>query len=142
MRINATLSFLCVAALLSTACTNEHSNQESPNPESAITEILIENLYRDSLALAPNVEVVVSYLEVPANSTLPLHWHPGEEFGYLIKGSGIVTLEDKSTIALTEGSFFNVPFKDVHSFSTSEESVTAVVFRVHQKGEPDRVLVD
>ena len=35
---------------------------------------------KESLALAEGVEVVMSRVEVPKNTTLPLHFHPGEEF--------------------------------------------------------------
>ena len=60
----------------------------------SIEALSIENLFRDSLALAGNVEAVVSYLEVP------------------------------------------------HSFATQDEPALIVVFRAHEKGQPDRILIE
>ena len=107
----------------------------------SIEALSIENLFRDSLALAGNVEAVVSYLEVPANSALPPHYHPGEEFVYLIEGSGQVTIED-STWTVNSGEFQRIPFKAPHSFATQDEPALIVVFRAHEKGQPDRILIE
>ena len=131
------------------ACTkdSESGNSIAEDTEStstfarSIEALSIENLFRDSLALAGNVEAVVSYLEVPANSALPPHYHPGEEFVYLIEGSGQVTIED-STWTVNQGEFQRIPFKAPHSFATQDQPAIIVVFRAHEKGQPDRILIE
>ena len=84
----------------------------------------------------------MSMVEVPANTTLPAHFHPGEEFIYMMEGSGVLNLENDTAIVLGSGDVAKVPLKRVHSFSTKEQPAKAIVFRVHEKGQPDRTLVD
>jgi quercetin dioxygenase-like cupin family protein len=148
-------SALFISCILLFSCSNhsesdqhesehhEHKQAESDVPKENKIEVLkIENLLRDSLALADNVEIVVSYLEIPENTTLPTHYHPGEEFVYMLEGSGEITLGDDPSKTISAGEFVKVPFKQVHSFSTFDEQARAVVFRVHEEGQPDRILVE
>jgi quercetin dioxygenase-like cupin family protein len=145
MKTNKLTVFAFFTAILLTACSNNNEPTISEVPETKDDEIealKIENLLRDSLDLTEGVEVVVSYLEVPKNTTLPTHFHPGEEFVYMLKGSGELSLKDKSKRILKTGEVFKVPLKHVHSFSTFDEEAKAIVFRVHEKGQPDRILVE
>ena len=131
--------------LLLTNCSPKTESQEMENAEvneNAIEEVKIENLLRESLELTEGVEVVMSYLELPKNTTLPSHYHPGEEFVFMLKGSGELSLKDQSKILLKAGDAVKVPLKHIHSFSTLEEDAKAVVFRVHEKGQPDRILIE
>ena len=145
MITNKLTVFAFFTAILLTGCSNNNEPTISEIPETKDDEIValkIENLLRDSLDLTEGVEVVVSYLEVPKNTTLPTHFHPGEEFVYMLKGSGELSLKDKSKRILKTGEVFKVPLKHVHSFSTFDEEAKAIVFRVHEKGQPDRILVE
>jgi quercetin dioxygenase-like cupin family protein len=131
-----------LAVSIFTSCSNEKESQNFESKEDVVQSLKIENLLRDSLALAEGVEVVLSYIEIPKNTTLPSHYHPGEEFVYLIRGSGELTLKDKSKIIIKAGETAKVPLKHVHSFTSLNEDVRGVVFRVHEKGQPDRILID
>jgi len=135
---------MAVAGLL--ACHNDshghaHAKADTDNAHASVEVLKITNLLRDSLALADNVEIIVSHLEVPPGTTLPAHYHPGEEFVYVLEGSGELYIDNK-TIVLKAGDLYKVPFEKVHSFSTLENQAKAVVFRVHAEGQPDRILVD
>ena len=134
------LSILAVSIFIS--CSNEKESQNFESNGDVVEAVKIENLLRESLALAEGVEVVLSYIELPKNTTLPSHYHPGEEFVYLIQGSGELTLNDNSKIIIRAGQTAKVPLKHVHSFSSLNEDVKGVVFRVHEKGQPDRTLVE
>ena len=136
------LLFLSLAFLSCSSEVKPAEGVDSAIAKNEITEMKIENLLRDSLELAEGVEVVVSYLELPKNTTLPLHYHPGEEFVYMIEGSGQLTLNDTSKIILKAGDVFKVPFKQIHSFSTLDEDVKGIVYRVHESGQPDRILIE
>ena len=145
MMINKIVTFTFLIALFLTGCSNntEPAKTDIPEPEEdEITALKIDNLLRDSLELTEGVEVVMSYLEIPKNTTLPAHYHPGEEFVYMLKGSGELSLKDKSKMIVKAGEVVKVPLKHVHSFSTFDEEAKAVVFRVHEKGQPDRILVE
>ena len=125
-----------------TSCSEEKESQNFESKEDVVETLKIENLLRDSLELADGVEVIMSYIELPKNTTLPSHYHPGEEFVYLIQGSGELKLKDESKIIIKAGQTAKVPLKHIHSFSSLNEDVKGVVFRVHEKGKPDRTLVE
>ena len=95
-----------------------------------------ENLLRESIAGVEGKEVIVSRVSFPPRTELPWHWHPGEEFFYVIEGS--VTLKRRGGISA-----------DIHkggrrakdcrrkSFipgSTGEQGAELVIFRVHSAG--------
>lgn len=100
-----------------------------------------ENLLSSQLVGAENTEVVVSRVSVPPQSSLPMHWHPGEEFAYILDGALILHQEGEDDIKYCQGEVGVVPFKKVHTIETKEEGVTVLVFRVHEQGQPERVLV-
>lgn len=101
-----------------------------------------KNLLTSPLAAAENTEVVVSEVTLPPNIELPKHWHPGEEFAYIIKGSLTIWMENKGEKKYNKGDACVVPLKKVHSVRTSDEGVTVLVFRVHEKGLEERYLVE
>ncbi len=102
----------------------------------------IDNLMTSELELVEGTEVVVSHVEIPANTTLPKHWHPGEEFVYVLEGSEVLWQKDKPDVHLNKGDVFKVPLRQIHTATTGEEGVTVLVFRVHEKGQPVRVNVE
>ena len=63
-----------------------------------IQGLKIDNIMTSKLELVENTEVVVSHVEIPANTTLPKHCHPGEEFVYVLEGSAILWQKDKSEV--------------------------------------------
>jgi len=89
-----------------------------------------------------NTEVVVSITTVPPNTKLPVHWHPGEEFAYVLDGSVTLHQEGKPDEHYKKGEVGVVPLKQVHTVSTQDEAVKILIFRVHELGQPGRVLVD
>ena len=82
-------------------------------------------------------EVVVSHVTIPPDTTLPKHWHPGEEIAYVIEGSLVLWQENESERVFTKGDACVVPWKEVHSVMTKDEAVTLIVFRVHEQGQPE-----
>ncbi len=102
----------------------------------------IDNLMTSQLELVEGTEIVISHVEIPANTTLPKHWHPGEEFVYVLEGSEVLWQKDKPDVHLKKGDVFKVPLKQIHTATTGEEGVTVLVFRVHEKGQPVRINVE
>ena len=102
----------------------------------------VKNLMRMPLddAFAPGREVVVSLVELPPNSTLARHRHPGEEFYYCLEGDARVLIDGEPKIVATPGAAGHIPFKKMHRAISGEQGVKVVVFRVHTVGEPDRYL--
>jgi len=105
-------------------------------------QLKFEDLMTEKLESAENTEVVVSITTVPPHTTLPKHWHPGEEFAYVLDGSFVLMQEGKADEYYKKGDTGKVPLKQVHTVRTEEESATILIFRVHEQGQPGRILVD
>lgn len=106
-----------------------------------IEGLSVDNILTSQLELVEGVEVVVSHIVMPPNTELPKHWHHGEEFAYLIDGSLILWQEGEEEIIFKKGDVGKIPLKQVHSARTADSPATVLVFRVHQSGQPVRVLV-
>ena len=102
----------------------------------------MENLFQKALAdeFAAGREVIVSLVEVPPNTTMQRHWHPGEEFHYCLEGETELVIDGQPTILETLGKVSHVPYKKMHTVVTKKKGVKLLVFRVHTKGEPVRYL--
>ena len=100
------------------------------------------SLLRAELEGAIGTEVIVSRVTVPPNSSLPIHWHPGEEFGYVLSGRVTLWQDGKPDENYVAGEAVKIPMKQIHTATTQDEGATLLVFRIHEMGEPERVLVD
>ena len=106
------------------------------------SELKLETLMKAQLEGVEGTEVVVSKVYIPANTSLPKHWHPGEEFVYVLEGKVTLWQEGKDDITATMGEVIKVPLKQVHTGITGAEGVNLLVFRVHEQGKPERVKVE
>lgn len=114
----------------------------SPDRSAPPTDIRLENLLHAPLAeeFTPGREVVVSYVELPPDTTLERHWHPGEEFHYYLEGEVEIVIDGEPSIFGTPGTVGQVPFRKTHTAITGDRGATILVFRVHTAGKPVRYL--
>ncbi len=138
-----------MATILAFAGLNSFGKSEQAEPQKkkdiltgTIQGLKIDNIMTSPLESVEGMEVIVSYVEIPANTTLPKHWHPGEEFVYVLEGSEVLWQKGKSDTHLKKGDVFKVPLKQIHTATTGEEGATVLVFRVHETGQPVRVNVE
>ena len=126
-------------AILASISLDGCSTRETSTPP---TELKMENIFQQALAdeFTPEREVVVSYVEIPPNTTMERHWHPGEEFHYYLEGRVEIAIDGEPSIFGTPGAVGHVPYKKMHTAITGKEGARIVVFRVHTKGEPVRYL--
>jgi quercetin dioxygenase-like cupin family protein len=96
---------------------------------------------RSQLERVTDTQVIVSRVTLRANAALPKHWHPGEEFAYILKGSVTLKLEGKKDVLGRAGEVVRVPLKQIHSARAGKKGAEVLVFRVHESGQPERVLV-
>ena len=101
-----------------------------------------ENLLRESIAGVEGKEIIVSRVSFPPHTELPWHWHPGEEFFYVIKGSVTLKRRGAPDSLTTQGDAQKIAPQIIHTGSTGEQGAELVIFRVHAAGEPERYLVD
>lgn len=97
---------------------------------------------RQPITLSDDLEVIMSDVVIPANGRVPAHYHPGEEFLYVIEGSAIHVEEGKPDQLLEAGDAYVIPPKARHAPRGGPNGARAIVFRVHKQGKPERVLVE
>jgi quercetin dioxygenase-like cupin family protein len=85
-------------------------------------------------------EVIVDLVEMPPNTTLDRHWHPGEEFHYYLEGEVEVRIDGEPTIVGKPGTVGHVPFRKLHTAVSGKEGAKILVVRVHTSGQPVRYL--
>lgn len=101
----------------------------------------LENLMTSEMAGIDNRELIVSRVSIPPHTTMPVHWHPGEEFAYILEGSVTLWQQGKQDITGHQGDVMKVPFKQVHTAKTGDQPAVILVMRIHEPGEPQRTLV-
>ena len=100
------------------------------------------NLLRESIAGVESKEIIVSRVSFPPHIELPWHWHPGEEFFYVIEGSVTLKRRGEPDLPTAQGDAQKIAPQIIHTGSTGEQGAELVIFRVHAAGEPERYLVD
>jgi quercetin dioxygenase-like cupin family protein len=140
MTFYALVVSLFVAAVAAAPVTaSEHPEKAAAEPESGVK---LENLLKAELDGFAGAEVIVSRVTIPPHTSLPKHWHPGEEFGYVLEGSVVLWQDGKEDIVGTAGDVVKIPLKQVHTAFTRDEAATILVFRVHERGKPERIPVE
>lgn len=99
-------------------------------------------MLRAPISLTNDLEVIVSDVLIPPNATVPRHFHPGEEFIYLIEGSVVNVVEGLPDTVMRAGETFVMPPGVAHAPYATDEGARAIVFRVHVQGRPERYLVE
>ena len=85
------MPFFTIRVLALVALLGLHSMAGHASEPGASSSVQAENLLRESIAGVEGKEIIVSRVSFPPHTELPWHWHPGEEFFYVIEGS--VTLK-------------------------------------------------
>lgn len=109
---------------------------------SAAPELMLETLLSTELEGVEGTEVIVSRVVMPPDTALPKHWHPGEEFAYVLEGSTILRRDGKPDLTVSKGELIKISLKEIHSAVTTDQGAEILVFRVHEHGKPERILVD
>jgi quercetin dioxygenase-like cupin family protein len=135
------VAFVCVALHPAAALSEDAARSTGGTPD-APGAVKLENLLTAVLERVEGTEVIVSRVSIPPNTSLPKHWHPGEEFAYVLEGSVTLWQEGKDDVVAKAGDVARVPLKQVHTAMTGDEGAVVLVFRVHEQGQPERVPVE
>ena len=125
---------LVLAVLICLDSTSGNATEPPP--------VQADNLLRESIAGVDGKEIIVSRVSIPPHTELPWHWHPGEEFFYVIEGSVTLKRRGEPDLLAGTGDAQNIAARVIHTGSTGEQGAELVIFRVHAAGEPERYLVD
>ena len=131
MKTIGVLGLLMTIALVASSALGESKSEPK-----------IEDIFRQALVkeFTPGREVIVSLVEVPPNTAIERHWHPGEEFHYCLEGEIELQVDGQPPVLETPGKVSHVPYKKLHTVVTKEKAAKILVFRVHHEGEPVRYL--
>jgi len=84
----------------------------------------------------PGKEIVIGTVTLPPGAVVGFHVHPGDEAGYITKGTLVWKVRGQPDKTLKAGdSFFN-PRGSVHSIVGGETEATAVSTWIVDKGKP------
>ena len=142
MSVNKTASHFFLITMLGALFCAPLTALAQAEATPAQAAVAAETLLREAIEGVPDKEVIVSRVSFPAHTQLPWHWHPGEEFIYVLEGSATIWQEGKEDISGGAGDLIKIPLKQVHTGMTGEEGVRVIVFRVHEEGKPERVKVE
>jgi quercetin dioxygenase-like cupin family protein len=88
-------------------------------------KVIIEGITVKTLVFGENM--LFSEFHMEKGSRLPMHSHPQEQTGRLLKGKIILTIADKKS-ELNPGDCWSVPSNSVHGAEIIEESIAIEVF--------------
>jgi quercetin dioxygenase-like cupin family protein len=123
----------------------EHQAHHQELPQQVALPVLPpgpNTMLRAPVTIAEGLEVIISDVIIPPGESLPLHYHPGEEFIYMLEGSVIHIETGKADQLLQAGDTLVIPPYAPHAPKGGPEGGRAIVFRVHIEGEPERILVE
>jgi quercetin dioxygenase-like cupin family protein len=106
------------------------ADDSKPQPQRAILE-------RHDQSEVPGKEIVIGTATLPAGTAIGFHVHPGDEAGYVLKGTVIWRTKGQPDRTLKAGdSFFN-PRGAVHSIAATDASEgMAISTWIVDKGKP------
>lgn len=125
---------LCAAlcAIVLAACGSKADTKPPPGSN---------EMLRAPITVSDDLEVIISDVVIPPNAEVPRHYHPGEEFIYVLEGSATHVEEGKPDRVLKAGDTYVIPPEAIHMPRGGPDGARAVVFRVHVEDQPERVLV-
>ena len=80
--------------------------------------------------------LIVTELKLGPDAVGEAHYHPWEEFLYVIEGSALVEIDGEPTRTLLPGERFVIPPRVPHTPRAGPQGVRAIVVRVHREGDP------
>ena len=129
-----TLARFGIVAILSLSI-NAFADAPASAPPSAPVRTILE---RHDQTGVPGKEALLGTAVLPGGTAIPFHTHPGDEFGYVLKGPLVLkTKGQPDRILKTGDTFFNARGV-VHSLATvpGGEGGTALSTWIVDKGEP------
>ena len=95
-------------------------------------------LLRTDLAGTEGQEGVVWLIEIAPGAATGKHYHPGQEFVYVLEGAGHTEVEGKPPVTVKAGEALYLPPRQVHNTTNTSATAPAkaLVVYVGAKGQP------
>jgi len=85
--------------------------------------------------------LIVTDLRLGPDAVGAAHYHPWEEFLYVIEGSALLEMDGEPPRTLLPGQTFVIPPEVPHTPRAGPQGVRAIVVRVHREGDPVSIPV-
>lgn len=86
---------------------------------------------------APGREVVQALVEIPVGARSGKHTHPGEEVGYVLEGTLVLTVDGKPPVTLKAGNTFFVEAGRPHDVNNEGRAAAKILATyMVEKGKP------
>jgi len=103
------------------------------------TPVRAEGLINAPITTAPNHDMLMTRVHISANTVLPMHSHPTEEFLYILGGEAILRIQGREDQLLSAGAAVVIPAGEIHTAVTHDSDAVALTTRVQPKGQPVRI---
>lgn len=133
--------FLLSIVLFSFVSGCERSQSDSVTCEVLLPPPGSNEVLRSKVRVADNLEVIISNVFIPPGVVVPRHYHPGEEFLYVVQGSAVQVEEGQADRELVAGDAYVIPPEAIHAPYGGPDGAHAIVFRLHVEGQEERYLV-
>ena len=133
--------FLVSIVLLSFVYGCERSQSDSVTCEVPLPPPGSNEVLRSKVRVADNLEVIISNVFIPPEAVVPRHYHPGEEFLYMVQGSAVQVEEGQPDLEVKAGEAYVIPPEAIHAPYGGPDGGHAIVFRLHVEGQEERYLV-
>lgn len=130
------------AALLALALAGCATMQAPPAETRWLPDYGSNNVFNTESGAAPGHRLVVDDLRLPPDAVGPAHYHPWEEYLYVIEGSAVLDMVGRDSRTLMPGESVVIPARQVHIPRAGPDGVRGIVVRVHDLADPIRVEVD
>jgi quercetin dioxygenase-like cupin family protein len=88
-------------------------------------------------ASAPGREFVTAMVDFQPGAEVGRHTHPGDEMGYVLEGTVVLTQEGKPAVTLGPGKAFHIPAGTIHNATNSGSKPARILATyIVEKGKP------
>ena len=109
------LTALASSTLL-TACISVDQQHHHTEPAETLKPPPGSNLMmRAPITISEDLEVIISDVVIPPGAAVPRHFHPGEEFVYVIEGSAVHVEAGQPDQILSAGDAYVIPPQAEHA---------------------------
>lgn len=112
----------------------------SPQSSAQAAPVQATPLLNAPITGVPGHDMLMTRVEIAANTVLPMHYHPNEEYLYIIEGQAYLRIEGREDQLLSAGEAVVIPAGVLHTAVTTGSTATALTTRVHPKGQPVRLM--
>lgn len=123
-----------VALLLAVTCSC--SQPQQPDGERWQPPVGSNIVFDVVPGAAPGKQLIVADLRLEANAVGQAHFHPWEEYLYVIEGSALLELPNSEPKTISPGETYVIPAETVHKPRAGPAGVRAIVTRLHNAGDP------